>query len=342
MPTMKAIFFLGKDRFEVRETAVPQIGENEALIKVKYAGICGTDLSIIAGTHPRAKPPLIMGHEFSGEICEISPLQDGLKTGDRVVAEPLISCGGCFTCRSGLFHVCEKLELYGIDKPGAFAQFVKIPTEKIFKIPGGIEYDIASLSEPTAVAIHAVRSSGLKTGDIVCVQGGGPIGLLTAIVARESGAKEVLICEKDAFRLKTAEGFGLTAIDLNTADPLEMVWSASKERGADLVFEAAGTTDSIELSPRLCRVRGEVVAVAMPKVPVPYDIFLLTSKEITVKGIRVYTSFDFERAIEFMSGSGLDFSPLLSPPFLFKDAKVAFEKAAQAKGVMKVLLKPED
>ena len=205
---MKAIFYMGKNTLEVRDTEKPGLEEDrDVIVQVKYAGICGTDLSIMAGKHPRAKRPLIMGHEFSGTVHEAGTNVSGMQAGDRIVVEPLISCGTCYACRSGYAYVCQNLGLYGIDAPGAFAEFVKVPAEKVFSVPDDIDYDIAALIEPMAVAVHAIRLSNLKVGDVVCVQGAGPIGLLTALVAQQSGSREVIICEKESYRCDIAHTF---------------------------------------------------------------------------------------------------------------------------------------
>ena len=339
MENMKAVFFMGKNHLDVHETEIPRIGSEEALIRVKYAGICGTDLSIVSGKHPRAKAPLIMGHEFSGEIHSVDSKRDDLKPGGRVVAEPLISCGTCFTCRSGNAYICQFLGLYGIDEPGAFAEYVKIPTDKIFGIPDNVDFDVAALIEPIAVAVHSVRLSGLKVGDTVCVQGAGPIGLLTAIVADLAGAKEVIICEKQPLRIKIAEKYGLTVLDANRVDPVAVVEDLTGGRGADIVFEVAGAAETILMSPNLCRVKGEIIQVAIPKVPREVDIVAITFKELTIKGVRVYAPFDFEKAIQIVSTSGIDFRPLLTPPFSLDMADEAFGKAAEGSNVMRVVFK---
>lgn len=337
---MIAAVFVGKEKIEVKEVDVPKIGDEEALVRVKYAGICGTDLHIFAGKHPRAKPPLIMGHEFSGEIVELkTEKRKDLCEGDRVVAEPLISCGECFACRIGQGHVCAKLGFYGIDADGAFAQYVKIAAGRLLKIPDRMSFDIAALIEPVAVAVHAVRLSSLKIGDMVCVQGGGPIGLLTGMVAKLNGASQVFVCEKQPFRLKLAEELGLRTIDANNQDPVAAIFKLSAGRGADIVFEAAGAPATILLAPKLCRVCGEVVIVAMPKEPLPVDILSVTFKELTLKGVRAYAVYDFERAIKIVADSGLDFSRFISEPFPLAEVMAGMQAAREAKDVMRVLFK---
>jgi 2-desacetyl-2-hydroxyethyl bacteriochlorophyllide A dehydrogenase len=337
MGKMKAVFYKGKDCLEVGTAEIPGLQEGEVLIRVKYAGICGTDLSILAGKHPRAKPPLIMGHEFSGEIFSLGSSRTNLKEGDRVVVEPLISCGRCFACRSGYAYVCEKLGLFGIDAPGAFAEYIKVPEEKVFRIPKEVPLDQAALIEPVAVAVHTVRLSSLKLGDTVCVQGAGPIGLLTAVVASRSGAGNVLITEKETVRIEIAESFGMRVIDVGREDTVDVVEKATNGRGADIVFEAAGAPQTVLLSPKLCRVRGEIIQVAIPKDPREMDLVGITFKELTIKGIRVYAPYDFERAIHLLSQTTLDLRRLLSSPYSLDQAKEAFKKAAEGKETMRVL-----
>jgi (R,R)-butanediol dehydrogenase/meso-butanediol dehydrogenase/diacetyl reductase len=339
---MQAVMYMGKERLCVDSVEIPCPSAGEALVRVEYAGICGTDLSILSGKHPRARPPLIMGHEFSGRIAEVRESEsgeaaDGWEIGDLVVAEPLISCGKCFACRSGYAYVCERLGLYGIDAPGAFAEYVSVPLAKLHRIPERIPVRIAALIEPVAVAVHAVRLSALKTGDTVCVQGAGPIGLLTALVASLSGAGRVIITEKEPLRVRIAGGFGLRAVDLAKEDPLDVVMRETGGRGADVVFEAAGSPRSVLLLPKLCRVKGEIVMVAMPKDPREVDIVGLTFKELTLKGVRVYAPYDFERAIDLVGRAGWDLEPLLSEPYGFAAAEEAFRRAAEGRQVMRVI-----
>lgn len=339
--TMKAAVFLGKGNIEMREVPVPAVGEGEALVKVACAGICGSDLSIYAGKHPRAKAPLVMGHEFSGTVVEARPREgQELRPGDRVVAEPIISCRECYPCKAGFGYVCQNFGLYGIDADGAFAEYVNMPVDVLRKIPDALTDEEGALVEPVAVAVHALRLSETKLGDTVFVQGAGPIGLMVALVAGFSGADQVLISEIAPFRVDLARSFGLNVVDLNSQDAVEAANSATKGRGADVVFEAAGAPASILQSPSLCRVRGEIIQVSMPKDPIPVDIVGITFKELTLKGVRVYAPFDFERAIRIVAESSIDFSPLLSDPYPLERAEEAFHKARDAQDVMRVLIKP--
>ena len=339
---MKALHFLGKNELEVRDVEVPKPEKDEVLIRVRYAGICGTDLSIVAGKHPRAKPPLIMGHEFSGQVAETgSSSEDGRHTvlapGQPVVVEPLISCGACVACRSGFPHVCQYLGLYGIDAPGAFAEYIKVPAEKVVPIANSMDLKLAALIEPLSVAVHAVRLSRVKVGDTVFVMGAGPIGMLIGLVARKAGAGEVLISETIPMRLKIAEQYGLQAVDSRNDDPLARIQEATAGAGADVVFEAAGAVETILLAPKACRVRGQIVQVAMPKDPRSMDVVTFTFREQAMTGVRVYAAFDFQKAASL--ANEIDLSPLVSDPFDLDQSSEAFGKAAAGTDVMRVVFR---
>ena len=335
---MKAVVYRGKDQVAVEDRPVPVPGEGEVLIRVHYAGICGTDLSIVAGQHPRAQPSLVMGHEFVGTIEDIGPsVRSDFQPGDRVVVEPLISCGHCYACRAGFAHVCERLGLYGIDADGAFAEFVNVVADKTLKIPDTLSDLEAALIEPLAVAVHAVRLSSLKVGDVACVLGGGPIGLLTALVASQVRLRDLLLVERQPHRIDIAREFGLSTFDSSQGDVAEEVQRRTNGRGVDVLFEAAGAPETILAAPRLCCVRGEIVQVAMPKTPRQMDIVAWTFRELTLKGVRVYDAHDFERAIALASEWPHDLTRLLSAPYPFERAAEAFAAAKEGDKVLKVI-----
>ena len=337
---MKAVVYVGKDTLAVQNVPAPTAGDGQIVLENHYASICGSDLHILAGKHPRVVAPLIMGHEGSAEIAAIGPAVKGdLKVGDRVVVEPLISCGQCYACKTGLQHICHTLGLYGIDKPGLFAEYVAVDAGRVFKLPDSIPPDVAALIEPIAVAVHSVRMSNIKVGDRVCVQGAGPIGILTALMARMAGASRVLITDKQEFRLKLASQYGLEPIDLNKQDPVEEVKKATSGWGADVVFEVVGISATSMLSPDLCKVRGNICAVSHPKEPLMMNMLRCNFKEIFITTVRVYEMFDFVRAIEIAASGKVDFARLLSRPYALDEAQAAFDTAKKGNTVMKVLFK---
>jgi len=339
---MQTVVFSGKEQIDVEDRPVPTPGRGEVLIKVKRAGICGTDMSIVAGLHPRAKPSLVMGHEFVGHIASLGPdvpaaLQLG--EGDRVVVEPLISCGRCYACKAGFAHVCQHLGLYGIDADGGFAEYVKVAADKAFKVPGNLSDTTAAMIEPLAVAVHSVRLSSLNIGDTACVLGGGPIGLLTALVAKETAAKDLLLVERQPFRIEMARRFGLDVFDSSQGDIREAVLERTGGRGVNTVFEAAGAPPTILVAPKLCCVRGEIIQISMPKVPREMDIVAITFYELTLKGVRVYDGHDFARAIRLAATWEHDLDRIASAPFDLADAPRAFDVARKGEDALKVLFR---
>src|SRR5450756_1393413 len=173
MNTMVAAIWLATDKMQVTDVLTPEVPEGWALIKVAYNGICGTDLAILHGKHPRATAPLIMGHEMSGWVEQAGAT--GPAAGTLVVVEPLISCGECRSCKNGLTHVCRQLALYGIDAPGGMAQYVALPPGVLHAVPDGVDPRTATLAEPPAVPVHALERSGMQRGEVVDEYGARPI-----------------------------------------------------------------------------------------------------------------------------------------------------------------------
>ncbi|RYD04762.1 hypothetical protein N752_12620 [Desulforamulus aquiferis] len=288
---MKAAVYLGKEEIGLKEVERPSLNPDEVLIRIHSAGICGSDLGIYSGKHPRAKAPLIMGHEFTGEVVE--SLAADIEVGDRVTVNPLISCGVCQPCQTGNAHVCRKLGLVGIDIDGGFAEYVKVDSSKILKLPKDLPLDIACLVEPLAVCVHAVRKSTFKVGDNVVVLGGGPIGLLTAIAARYAGASQVLLTEVNEGRCELAKSFGFTVIEA-AQNPETEVLKLTGDVGADVVFEAAGVPATAALTTKLVKISGQIVIVGVFKEPPKIDLQAVNFRELSIIGVRVYTPKDYQ------------------------------------------------
>ena len=340
---MKALVYHGKDSIALEEMEAPVLQEGEALIKVQYGGICGSDLNIWHGALSRIIPPVILGHEFCGEIEEIKgEPKGGLKVGDRVAVEPLINCGVCLPCRMGLYHVCRRLKLIGVDVHGSFAPYVKAPFHRIYKLAAGASMELAALTEPTAVATHMVRRAGTQVGDFVVVLGGGPIGLLVAQVARACGAGKVYISEINEFRLDLAKQLGFPVINPQKTDPIREVLDRTGGEGADVVFEEIGLPEAGAQMIAMTRVRGRILIGGIYKKPAPIDLQNVAIKEIEMVGSRVYDFRDFQAALDMLNDGRVKGSPLISKKIPLSQIIEEGFHVIQAGGqVMKILVRPE-
>lgn len=337
---MKSIVWHGPFEASFEDSPVPVPAEGEALIKVAYAGICGSDITIYSGKHWRAKPPMIPGHEFSGEIVEINAPGTDFKPGDRVVVEPLLPCGKCYACQSGAYHVCTKLKLLGNDCDGGFAEYVVAPAHRVYHLPEGLGLKEAALVEPAAVATHDVRRSNVKLGDHVVVLGGGPIGLLVAQVARLASGRPVEIVEVSDWRVDLARKMGFDPINPKKVDMVEEVLRRTEGRGADVLFDTAGVASVVAQFAALTRVHGQVVIVAMPKEPHPVDTAAFALKEIDLRGCRVYNYEDYQVAINLIAEKKIDVESMISHIMPLEQGVEGLELARKGDASMKILLKP--
>lgn len=337
MTTMRAARWRGTDEISVEDVELPTVPQGWSLVEVAYNGICGSDLSILHGKHPRAQHGLIPGHELAGWVVEQG--DGGPGVGALVVAEPLISCGACGACRSGNAHVCRRLGLYGIDAPGALARYVALPPQVLHEVPEHVSPTVAALVEPLAVAVHAVALSGLRSGDTVAVAGAGPIGVLTALVARQAGAGRVIVSEPSQWRREVAARYGFEVVP-EGATLTETVLAATDGEGADVFFDSAGHPAVAPELTTATRVLGTIVIVGVHKAPAPIDLRDICFKEQVLRGVRVYTRSDVQRAVELVASDELDLASFPVRIFDLEDTADAFQTAASGADCLKVLVTP--
>lgn len=319
---MKSIVYKNPGEVAVEDKPVPEVAAGEVLVKVAYVGVCGTDLNIYQGAHPRAKAPLVMGHEFSGTIVKGHPT---LADGTPVTVYPLLSCGRCGPCLSGAAHVCNTLRLIGIDRDGAMAEYVKVPSEKILEIPPDLPLRLGAFIEPLAVGVHAVRRSGYKPGDRAVVYGAGPIGLCVAACLSHFGASAVIVIETNPHRLGIAARLGCTTIDSGQEDVCARVKDLTAGVNADYAFDCAAHPSVQATLLDVVRVQGTAVVVGSYKKPPAVDLLKVEFKELTILGVRVYERRDFEIATGMLRSGRIDFDLLLTEsapeaaPAVFRD-----------------------
>jgi (R,R)-butanediol dehydrogenase / meso-butanediol dehydrogenase / diacetyl reductase len=336
---MRTGIYDGPKMVKTSELPKPSINKNEALIRVTYAGICGTDMMIYSGKHPRAKAPLIMGHEFAGVIEEINEDSE-LKENDRVVIEPLLTCGHCAACRAGQSHVCINLKYIGIDKDGGFAEYVAVPIDHLRKLPDSVSNKEAALIEPLSVAIHTVRRSPIKVGDVVTILGAGPIGLLIGLIAKEAGAEKIFISDVSTYRLSVAASLGFTTINAKEENIVERVKDYTHQVGADVVFEVAGNQITADQMIQCIKFQGTLMVVSVYKSPPTIDLASMHFQEISLTTTRCYEQEDFTKAIKILEHKKIDVNPLISHVLSLKDITIGFELMENTEASLKILFNP--
>ena len=335
---MKALRYLAPNVAKTEEIEQPVCAEGEALIRVHSAGICGTDLAIYLGKHPRAKAPLIMGHEFAGEITAIqaSEVNSGLASGDRVTVYPLLVCGRCWACKNGFSHVCRNLRLIGIDRDGAFAEYVNVPLDLVVKYPDDLTYDQGALIEPLAVGVHALDMAGTADWRTAVVIGCGPIGLLVALCLRQAAIESLIVSDINIHRLKRAQKLGFETFNSAEGNLLDWVNQRTKQEGADIVFECAGSDTAALQMCDLLRPRGKIIMVGVHKEPPPVDLREISFREITMIGTRVYTRRSYQKAVSMIKDLPVD--ELISHKLDMNNAAAGFELMQKPEDVCKVII----
>ena len=298
---MLSAAYVGARTFQVEEGEATPPAAGEVQIAVAYAGICGTDLHIFHGDmDSRVTTPAVIGHEMSGTIAALGEGVEGWALGDPVTVMPLDWDGTCPACLAGNQHICQHLDFVGIDSPGALQGRWNVRADLLVALPDGLALREAALVEPVAVAVHDVRRSGLRPGERAVVFGGGPIGVLIALVARSEGA-EIVLVEPDASRRAIVESLGLRTLDPTSQDLVANVEEWTGGAGADVVFEVSGAPAAVLAATGVAKVRGTLVIVAIHPQPRPIDLQRVFWRELTILGARVYQRVDFERAVELLA-----------------------------------------
>ena len=334
---MKAVYYEGGGRFALGEAEPRPPEEGEVRLAVAYCGICGTDLHIAHGAMDhRVKVPQVIGHEMSGTVAELGGGVDGFAVGDAVVVRPLDARGET-EADKGHSHISRNLKFLGIDSPGAFQASWTVPAFTLHRLPNGIDLRIAALTEPLAVACHDVRRADLRPGETAIVIGGGPIGLLVALVAKEAGA-DVILSEVNPSRRGLAEQLGLDVVDPSTVDVAETIPARTTGAGADVVFEVSGSSAGVAAMTRLAGLRGRIVVVAIFPEPQPVSLFDFFWKELELRGARVYEPEDYERAIALLEKGDLALDRLITSVEPLERLPEVFAEHLDGSAAMKILV----
>jgi len=311
---MRAAVLYNIRDIRLSEVPKPSLGSDEVLVKVKACGICGTDVHFYKGEW-KVKMPLIPGHEFSGIIEDVGENVKNIKPGDHIVAEPNITCGKCYYCRmSERNFFCTELKALGVDINGAYAEYVKVPSRNVYKIPEELSFEEAAMIEPLACCIRGLDNVGIKVGERVAIVGTGPIGLLMIQLVKMWGASKVYAIDLLDERLRIAEKVGADiVINPLVGDPREIIMRDTNEIGVDVSIEAVGSVRAIETAFNLVRRGGRLLIFGVAPQNAVWNVkpFELYDKELKI--VASYRSpFTFERAVELASTGRLDFKSIIS------------------------------
>ncbi|MFC4354259.1 zinc-binding dehydrogenase [Chryseomicrobium palamuruense] len=324
---MKAVYIQDAYQVEVQEVEVPKLTDQDVLIEVKIAGICGSDIHTYKGLHPFRKPPVIIGHEISGVVKEVGKDVTHVKVGDNVTVEPQIGCGECVYCRDGQVNLCTNRTAPGLNGWfGTMAEYFVAPKETVFLLPDTMDHVQGVLVEPLAVGVHAIRKGQIGVGSRVAILGAGPIGLLAMAVARASGATVTYVTDVLDYALDAAKEMGASHTK-NIRDNASWHEEAINESGGlfDVVLIAAGIPGIIDDSLKLLRKGGKVITIAMFNGTQTFDIHNLQNQEKEIIGCMTYNSVDTETAIELLNTNQIIIEPLISHQLHMDQAGYGFQ-----------------
>ncbi|MEO1580859.1 MAG: L-threonine 3-dehydrogenase [Pseudomonadota bacterium] len=311
----------------LEDIAEPTIGPNDVLIKVQRTAICGTDIHIYRWdewARATIPVPMAVGHEFSGEIVELGSEVYGLKVGGRVSAEGHITCGVCRNCRAGRRHLCINTVGIGVNRPGAFAEYIAVPAANVFPLPDDISDDMASILDPFGNATHTALSFDL-VGEDVLITGAGPIGIMAVAIARFVGARHVVVTDVNDYRLELAKRMG-ASVTVNVAESTidQAMQSLGMTEGFDVGMEMSGNGTALRELLRVMHHGGNVALLGIPPDDTAVDWNQIIFKGLNLKGIYGREMFETWYKMSSMLQSGLDLSPIITHRFPLADYAEAF------------------
>ncbi|MAI37510.1 MAG: L-threonine 3-dehydrogenase [Alteromonas sp.] len=312
----------------LEDSPKPEVGHNDLLIKIRKTAICGTDMHIYnwdEWSQNTIPVPMVVGHEYVGEVVGMGQEVKGFEIGDRVSGEGHITCGHCRNCRAGRRHLCRNTEGVGVNRPGAFAEFLVIPAFNAFKIPHNISDELASIFDPFGNAVHTALSFDL-VGEDVLITGAGPIGIMAAAVAKHVGARHVVITDINPYRLALAEKMGATrAVDVSKEDLKDVMNDLGMTEGFDVGLEMSGVPVALRDMLNKMNHGGKVAMLGIPPSDVAIDWNQVIFKGLVIKGIYGREMFETWYKMASLLQSGLDLTPIITHTYSVDDFQKGFD-----------------
>jgi 2-desacetyl-2-hydroxyethyl bacteriochlorophyllide A dehydrogenase len=342
---VRAAVFKGIEKIEVEDFPDPEAGPDEVVVRVRACGICGSDLhTYLHGAF--VQPGQVMGHEFVGEIVDVGGSVEGLAVGDRVTASPIVPCMQCARCKEGRYNLCGVAWATGIayGRPGAFAEFVKIPTSvvgaNVFPLGPEMSDAAGALVEPLAVGVHAVRLAENVKGATALVLGLGTIGLQVVQALRAAGAGRIVGIDLSSTRIEAATAVGAEAFDGSDGVAGVLAKVLAEDEEIDVVFECSGARVAVDAALEHVRAGGTIVVLALYDDPITFDPTSLVQREIRFQGSIAYTSDDFQEAVRLLSEGIALVDPLITHRQSLDEIDAAFSMQLRKNESIKVLVEP--
>jgi threonine dehydrogenase-like Zn-dependent dehydrogenase len=328
----------GELAVETRDVGEP--GAGEAIVRVAECGLCGSDLKLYSGRHPKLRPPLALGHEFHGTVEAAGPGDGSLRPGERVAIFPPIGCGRCHNCRRGEPHVCASMTFIGGEHPGGLGDLVAVPAANLIPMRPDVPADRRVFVEPLAVGVHAANRGAVRHDEEVLSVGAGPIGLFTALALRHQGVDRILLSDVADERLQLAERLG-AGRTVNASRLADHVRAEVRPEGVDVAFDCVGGQATATDALGLTRNGGRAVLVGIAPAELQLDGVVLQRGERAVVGVQMYTRDDFRTAMEMLAAGALPSSEALTRRFALDDVAAAFhELEGGRRDVLKLVVTP--
>ena len=339
---MRALVYEAPWRMPLREAASPEPGPGEVVVRVAAVGICGSDVHGFTGATGRRIAPVVMGHEFSGTVAAVGAGVTGHAEGDRVVVQPLLTCGTCANCRAGLPNICRNRRGLGMmDMDGAYAEAVCVPQQLLYPLPEGLSWEQGAMVEPLAVALRAANLTPIQLGDTVVVIGAGPIGLLAMLTARLKGAGAVIVTDLSPHRRAMARRLGADlALNPQEDDVAALVRERTGGLGAHATIEAVGIGPTVAQSLALARTGGHVTWIGNSAPKVELNMQEVVTRELTIRGTYGFAE-EFPRAIAALAAGRIDVTPLIERVAPLEEGPALIHDLAEGSlDAVKVILRP--
>jgi L-iditol 2-dehydrogenase len=334
--TMRAAVMQKPYHITIEEMPIPEIGDDEVLVKVMAVGICGSDLHYFE--HGRIGPyivekPIILGHECSGVVAACGKEVTEFHVGDRVAVEPGVTCGTCGACKKGRYNLCPDVRFLATPPyDGAFVQYIKMRKDCLFPIPDHLSFEAAALNEPFSVGIHAAKRAGLQPGSTLAIMGVGPVGLMAIVAGKAFGAREILVADLEPIRLEAARKLGAThTIHVREEDPVATIKALTGGLGVDVVFETAGSPKALQAGLASLRRGGKLSIIGLPpQDEIALNVPFIADNEIDIYGVFRYAN-TYPQGITFLASGIADVNAIITNRYLLADTQEAMANASANK-----------